>query len=185
MSNPIYQAASELQSICEGFGFSFSIIGGIAVQRWGHPRMTADVDLTLLTGFGNEEFYVDQLLSKYKGRLSDSKEFSLLHRTLLLVSNQGIPLDISLAALPFEERIIERSSIFNVDVHTNLLTCSAEDLIIQKTFAGRDKDWMDVDGIIARQGARLNHQLIWEELTPLLELTENLQHGDRLKKLLS
>ena len=30
-------------------------MGGVALQRWGEPRLTQDVDLTLLTGFGDEE----------------------------------------------------------------------------------------------------------------------------------
>ena len=52
--NPIFEAAREVEQVCRAAGFSFCFIGGLAVQRWGEPRMTADVDLTLITGFGGE-----------------------------------------------------------------------------------------------------------------------------------
>ena len=61
--NPIFAAAHELQEFCTGAGWRFCFIGGIAVQRWGEPRFTQDADLTLLTDFGDEERYIDQLLA--------------------------------------------------------------------------------------------------------------------------
>ena len=62
--NPISIAALEVERVCRAARFSFCFIGGIAVQRWGKPRMTADVDLTVVTGFGGEEPYVDALLAE-------------------------------------------------------------------------------------------------------------------------
>ena len=50
--DPILSAASELEGFCRAHRWQFCFIGGIAVQRWGEPRFTADADLTLLTGFG-------------------------------------------------------------------------------------------------------------------------------------
>lgn len=51
----VLAAAGEVQSYCRGRGWRFCFIGGVALQRWGEPRLTQDVDLTLLTGFGDEE----------------------------------------------------------------------------------------------------------------------------------
>ncbi|MGH3566599.1 MAG: hypothetical protein ACRDRH_11330 [Pseudonocardia sp.] len=39
-----------------------------------------------------------------------------------------------------------------------------------KVFAGREKDWLDVEGVASRQGSRLNRRLVAVELHPLLEL---------------
>ena len=50
--NPIFAAAREIQDFCRGRGWRSCVIGGLAVQRWGEPRLTRDVDVTLLTGFG-------------------------------------------------------------------------------------------------------------------------------------
>ena len=44
----LYITALEVQRLCKGQGWSFCIIGGVAVQRWGEPRLTRDGDLTLL-----------------------------------------------------------------------------------------------------------------------------------------
>lgn len=57
----VLAAAQQIQSLCEERGWRFCFIGGVAVQRWGQPRVTQDVDLTLLTGFGGQEAYVDAL----------------------------------------------------------------------------------------------------------------------------
>lgn len=45
--NALIRAAADLQSVCEQHGWKFCFIGGLAVQRWGEPRETIDVDLTL------------------------------------------------------------------------------------------------------------------------------------------
>jgi hypothetical protein len=49
--NEVIRAAAELQAVCESQSWRFCFIGGLALQRWGEPRETVDVDLTLLTGF--------------------------------------------------------------------------------------------------------------------------------------
>ena len=59
--NPIFAAALEIQEFCRARLWRFCFIG-VAVQRWGEPRLTQDVDLTLLTGFGTEEAFVSALL---------------------------------------------------------------------------------------------------------------------------
>jgi hypothetical protein len=50
---------------------------------------------------------------------------------------------------------------------------------------GRDKDWLDVAGIVARQAGRLDESLIWRELEPLLELKESPQDAARLRAILA
>lgn len=62
-------------------------MGGLALQRWGEPRETIGVDLTLLTGFGNEERFIQTLLQHFTGRIPDSAQFARQHRVLFLKSN--------------------------------------------------------------------------------------------------
>jgi hypothetical protein len=181
--NPIFAAALEVERVVRTAGFPFCFIGGIAVQRWGPPRMTADVDLTVITGFGGEEKYVDALLASFRGRIGDAREFALRHRTLLLVASNAVHVDVALGAMPFEEHSVERASAFAISGHESITTCSAEDLVVHKAFAGRDKDWGDVRGIVVRQ-PRLDHELIWSELLPLLELREDSATEARLRVLL-
>jgi hypothetical protein len=182
--NPIFSAALEIQEFCHDRGWRFCIIGAVAVQRWGEPRLTQDADLTLLTGFGSEEPFVDTLLASFKGRRADARDFALRYRVLLLEARNGVPLDVSLGAMPFEERAVERASEFAIGEGKSLLTCSAEDLIVFKAFAGRDKDWLDIGGIAVRQAGDLREQLIWTELEPLLELKASPETAHRLRAVL-
>jgi hypothetical protein len=102
----------------------------------------------------------------------------------LVAARNTVPLDISLGGLPFEEHLVERSSDFEVAPGAWLRTCSAEDLVVLKAFAGRDQDWLDIRGIATRQGARLDEALILRELEPLLDLKGAPEAGTRLRAIL-
>ncbi len=54
--------AAQLQFFAEAEGWKFCFIGGVAVQHWGEPRLTRDVDLTVLSGWGGEDTCIDALL---------------------------------------------------------------------------------------------------------------------------
>jgi hypothetical protein len=64
----------------------------------------------VLTGLGSEALYVDPLVEHYRPRMAGEREFALQHRVVLIETGEGIPLDVSLGALPFEARVIGRSS---------------------------------------------------------------------------
>lgn len=168
----VVRAAAELQAVCEAQKWRYCFIGGLALQRWGEARETIDVDLTLLTGFGGEESYIDGLLKQYESRIENAFQFALETRVLLLRAKSGVGLDIALAGLPFEESAIRRSSMFTFPGEIPLRTCSAEDLIVMKAFASRVKDWLDVEGIIIRQTGKLDWGYVERHLTPLAELKE-------------
>ena len=44
--NAVIRAAADLQALCEARHWRYCFIGGVAVQRWGEPRETVDVDAT-------------------------------------------------------------------------------------------------------------------------------------------
>jgi len=168
--NEVIRAAAELQTFCESQGWRFCFIGGLAVQRWGEPRETVDVDLTLLTGFGGEEPFVRKLLERFDARIADALNFALTRRVVLARACSGVGLDIALGGLPFEEAVVARSTLFPFPPQTQLRTCSAEDLLVLKTFAARAKDWLDVEGVIIRQAGKLDWPYIRGQLQPLVEL---------------
>jgi hypothetical protein len=182
--NPIFAAALAVQEFCRRQEWRFCFIGALAVQRWGEPRLTQDVDLTILTGFGQEEHWVQPLMERFKPRRADGREFALRTRVVLLRADNGVPLDVSLGAMPFEERLVGRATLHRFDAEVELLTCSAEDLVVLKAFANRDKDWLDVEGILLRQSGRLDVALVRSELNPLVELKEEPEIAKRLEKLL-
>lgn len=182
--NELTKLALELQEFCEKRDWRFCIIGGIAVLHWGEPRFTMDLDLTLLTGFGAEESFVDEWLSHYEPRLKDARDFAIKNRVLLLRSKSGIGIDIALGALPFEETAVHRARKIEMEPGASVTLCTPEDLIVMKAFADRDLDWNDIRGIIVRQGKdSLGWNYIYEQLTPLCEAKEAPEILTRLRKL--
>ena len=183
--NSLFKAGLELQETLEKRNWPFCFIGGIAVLRWGEIRMTQDIDLCLLCGFGNEEKYVKTLLKKFQSRITDADNFAYTNRVLLLYASNGVSIDISLSGLQFENQMIKRATAFSFHADCALITCSAEDLIILKSFANRTKDWMDVEGIILRQGKSLDTDYIIEQLAPMCEIKETPDIVNKLKDLIN
>jgi hypothetical protein len=164
--------AAELDGFITSRGWRGCIIGGIANLRWGEPRLTRDVDATVFTGFGDEARYIEALLAEYQPRVSDAAGFALANRVVLAQSSDGISLDIALGGFPFEEEMVARATRAELAPGIFARTVSAEDLVVLKAFAARDRDWLDVTGIAIRQGKALDWDAIVERLTPLVELKE-------------
>jgi hypothetical protein len=158
--NSLFAAGAELQCWLDARGWPFCFIGGVANFRWGTPRLTAALDLTLLTGFGTEAPFVGELLDAFEGRIADAAEFAEANRVLLLRSAGGVPIDVALGAMPFEEAAIARSSNAELAPGAVLRTCSAEDLIVHKAFAARAQDLVDIEGVLVRQRG----VLVWPQL---------------------
>lgn len=177
-------AALELQIFCEDNSWPFCFIGGLALQAWAQPRATMDAAITLLTGFGEEERFIDPLLERFRPRRNDAREFAIRNRVVLLWSGDGIGLDIGLGALDFEVRSVERSQMQAITRDCILRVCCADDLVVHKAFAARDQDWADVDSILMRQGEKLDLSLIFEELEPLVELKEDDEILPRLRAMM-
>lgn len=164
-------------------GWEFCFIGGLSVQRWGKPRVTADADITLLTGLGGEGPFIDAILARYPARRPDARAFALYARVLLVRSAEGIPFDIALAGFPYEEKVVARSSPYHFQGGPILRTCSAEDLVVLKAIADRPRDWSDIESILVRQSRGIDRVYILEHLSPLCEFKEAPEIVARLEKL--
>jgi hypothetical protein len=93
-------------------------------KEWGEPRVTRDIDLTVLAGIGNEERIIDPLLQKYAARIQDAREFALRRRVLLLAAPGGAGIDVLLGALPYEENLINNATPFAFGPELEIRTCS-------------------------------------------------------------
>lgn len=178
--NGLFDAALEIQRFLEERRWNFTIIGGLAVLRWGQPQATQDVDVSLLTGFGGEQAYIGPILGHFAARISDAAQFALENRALLVKASNGVAIDIVLAGIPFEEELMARSSYHDFLPGVSLRTCSAEDLVILKAFAGRDKDWASIRGILSRQSGSIDWGYVEKHLTPLLEIKGEPEIMERL-----
>lgn len=183
MPADLFSAAAQLQTVLTERGWKFCFIGGLAVQHWGRPRVTDDIDLTLLTGFGHEQAFIEELLRLYPARVEGAADFALQNRVLLLRNPEGFGVDIALGALEFEENAVNSASDVELLPGLRLRLCRAEDLVVMKVFANRALDWEDVVSVIRRQRGQLDWRYVFAQLEPLAELKEAPDLVGRLLKL--
>lgn len=100
-------AAVTAQEACEKLGLAFCVIGGVALQRWGEPRFTADADISVLIEPGQERRVAEALLRELPARIDDAIGFATRTRVVLarsadnvgvtsILERQGKKLDLDL-----------------------------------------------------------------------------------------
>jgi hypothetical protein len=149
------------------------LIGGLVVPRWGEPRATTDVDVSVLAPYGDEGAVLDLLLRHFSPRSAGARDFALASRVLLLETSNRVKLDVALAAFPFELEAIEAASDWAAVPGVVLRTCSAEHLVIYKLVAARARDLADIEGIVRRQRRRLDTDTIRRWGREFAELKED------------
>ncbi len=94
--NSYDQAIWEVHTLFSKAGISYAVIGGIAVQYWGEPRLTQAIDLTVSAPLEDLDGFVSQILEKFSPRFENALDFALENRVILAKTSNGYPLDISL-----------------------------------------------------------------------------------------
>ena len=168
----ILRAAQEVLDVLSSNGHQACAIGGLAVLRWGQPRATQDADISVLAPLGEEADVIDLLVNRFPTRRPDAREFAKARRVLLITATNGAPVDVGLAALPFEREALERADVWTWSSDIAFPVCSAEDLIIYKLAAARPHDLVDVDGIVRLQWRRLDVDRIRSRAGQLSEMLE-------------
>lgn len=180
--NRQFETAWHLHRFLTERGIPYAIIGGLAVQRWGQPRLTRDVDLTVLLPPGREEGALREMVEVFPGRIDDAVSFALQHRVLLVTAPGGSQADIGLGLPGFEEEVVARAVAYDLGDGRLVRLCSAEDLIVYKALAGRPRDIDDIEGIIARQGRTLDVAHIRRWLEILATLAEDPEVRGRFER---
>jgi predicted nucleotidyltransferase len=180
-NNELIDAALKLQKYFRQHQDKFCIIGGLAVNAWGNPRTTQDIDISLYVGYGTEEPFIDRLLQSFKSRISGAKEFAEVSRVLLLQDSNGVPIDVALAALPIEEEMIERAKPFSVGRGNSLQIIAPNDLIAVKAFANRDRDWVDISDLVTRQDKNVDWPHIFQCVEVMCQLSDQIEPLKKIK----
>lgn len=144
--------AETLRQLCKSFeecGLRFALIGGVAVILRGYDRGTIDVDAVAW----DVDAHLDELLAALRAngfelRENDGVEFARRYRVILLNGPEGVQVDVSMGALPFEREVIERTSLEQVDSITQVPVATTEDLVIMKLVASRRQDLDDVRALL-------------------------------------
>ncbi|MGD8406662.1 MAG: nucleotidyl transferase AbiEii/AbiGii toxin family protein [Anaerolineales bacterium] len=149
---PLLDALDALQHLLLRFDNKGVIVGGAAVSILGRARFTEDVDAVFLVS--NKDLPRLLELAKEQGiepRVDNAVDFARKNRVLLL---KHIPtdtsVDISLGALPFEDEMVERGVLYEVDQALQLRLPTPEDLVIMKAIAHRPKDLEDIRTIVEK-----------------------------------
>ena len=148
-------------------------VGGIALQIWGQPRLTTDIDLTVFTNLVDETEQLKHFASLYRTREEaepDPIEFARVRRVLLLKTNTDTGIDLMLSGLADISDELKRSSYEQFTPEISLKVCSADTLIAFKTVAGRLKDLADIESVIIRQQI-----LDWDYIFRILTLHPSIR----------
>ena len=186
---PYREPLESLQNLIARFNHKGVVIGGIAVSVLGRARFTEDLDAMFLLSIQDIPRFLDE--AKKEGiepRVENAVEFAKKRRVLLLrhtITDTGI--DISLGIMPFEQEIIERSTVQAFDDTLQVRLPTPEDLIIMKAIAHRPKDMEDIRTLAAKYrnldiprikrwvknyAELLYEPGLWEEIRKILEHEE-------------
>lgn len=181
--NRQFETAWQLHAFLSARAIPYAIIGGIAVQRWGQPRLTRDVDLTVLLPPGGEEAALNEIAAAFPPRIEDAVAFALEHRVLPVEAPGGSEADISLGLPGYEEHVIARAVGYDLGDGRAVRLCSAEDLLIHKALAARPQDVIDIEGIVARQGVALDIAYVRQWLAELARLAADPEVTARFERI--
>jgi len=178
-----------LRALCELLKKSHKqgmIIGGVASSLLGQPRLTADIDATVMIDDKDvDQFLIQASAEGLSPRRTRSAEFMRQSAMLLLQHDaSGVPIDINQGRLPFEQLAAgkaktKRHGGISIPMPT------PEDLIVMKAVAHRPKDLEDIRGIVASQarldisyiqkhvqsfGRALDMPELWEDIASLFQI---------------
>ncbi len=132
-------------------GIPYMIIGGQAVQLYGEPRMTRDIDLTLGVGVEGLQHVLAVCLEMPLNVLVDDKE-KFVRETMVLPAMEektGIRVDFVFSFTGYEKQALRRARTVNIK-GCPVRFVSMEDLIVHKVVAGRARDNEDTRNILVK-----------------------------------
>lgn len=178
------EALREVVEFLDEHALRYVVIGGIANAVWGRPRATLDADLKVMIGDRTISEFVKLFRTRFGFRVDDPTAFAQQTYVLPLAASNGIGVDVGIGFFPYEEQAVEKA----VSVQyggLGFIVCSAEDLIIHKAISEREKDWGDIDGVVRRQGSKLDQKYIlyWlEQFARLLERPQMVKRYNSLRR---
>lgn len=168
----IFDAAVEVCEFLEDNHIPYAVLGGLALQHWGEPRTTQDVDIVVLVPSDQEDDLLQAILQHFRPRMSDALSFAKQYRVLLVKTSSDVPVDIALGIPGYEEEALRRASKVSIAGLAPISILSAEDLIIHKCVAGRPRDVEDVERVLIRQRINLDLRYVRRWLREFAHIIE-------------
>ena len=153
----LYKALADVVSLLEREGIPYALIGGLAASLRGQPRITADIDLVILSDVDRVLKLASDLgATEFRPLFIDPTE--VIQRSFILPLRHrttNIKVDLAIGLSGFERQAIARAKPMHV-AETIVSVATAEDLLIFKVLAGRPQDQEDIQGLVVAQGDRLD-----------------------------
>lgn len=165
------QALEKIISFLDSEEIPYMIFGGIANSIYGIPRQTFDIDIKIqLETEQQRNEFIFRLEKEGKILPDDALQF-IQETNVLPVEVDDVRIDFVFAGLHFEKEAIAKSNsidLFGLQVKV----CRPEDLIIHKTISPREKDWLDIKGIVENQ-QNLNWEYVLQQCKQLSDFLSN------------
>jgi hypothetical protein len=169
--NIFENALSDITDLFDRHEISYMVIGGLANARWGRPRATLDIDITVWAPGPGINTILALLQKDYIPLIENPVDFIAQTRVLPVKTKDDQRIDIIFGALPFERTAIDRAVKVPVG-STTVNFCTPEDLILLKIISDRPKDSEDVRGILAYQKEKLDFDYLEPRIAELAGLLE-------------
>lgn len=185
--NPLDFQLKQLIGLIKNTKVDYAILGGVAVSIYGEPRLTFDIDVNLILDNNRIDIF-----------LKESRKFGFSPLPLNIkkfVKVTGvIPMrflknkvtgrcDFIIAQNILEYLCIKRAR-FKKIYSTRVKLISPEDLVIHKITSQRPRDLEDVQGILIRQGGKLDIRYITYWLKKIADANQKPELFQLFKSLL-
>ncbi len=127
----------------------YVIIGGVAVQAWGRPRLTGDVDIVIT--IPQDKIY-DIVSIFFSNGFSIPKDARVRLQRGLAVKLKHIEgsVDLRIASYSIDTQALKRAKSFTI-YGSRIRIASKEDLIVYKLARFDNRDKSDIETVLLRQ----------------------------------
>jgi hypothetical protein len=139
----------------------YLICGGVAINLYGIPRATADLDILLDFDENNLENFLECVkefgyqqglpisileLSDQQKRMNLIQEKNLIAMSFFSSTFQMVTLDV-LVDIPFDFETLWKNRSERNSTQTPLYLVSVEDLVLLKQYSNREQDRLDIESL--------------------------------------
>jgi len=144
-TGPVWETLRDLEQRLEEASIPYVIIGGLALNAYGYPRQTVDVDVVLRKA-DHERFLAAHLGSAYRKGTGPSRRLVDMRREV----NVDVLISGELAGRRSKNPVVRFPDPDEAVVQAELRTVTLPRLIELKLVTWRYKDWGDVVELIRR-----------------------------------
>jgi hypothetical protein len=165
----LIQLVAELAAAFERLKLRYALGGALATSYWGIERTTLDVDCLVAIPAVSYQALADELAAIDCEQLDDSGIVIPLsvprmreqasRRHLIECVRSGVRIELFVPVVPLQNEILRRAVLIPIG-NRQVPVTSAEDLILLKMAFHRQKDLLDIRGILRVQNANLDFEYL-------------------------